>query len=341
LGWGLGIGFGTGLAVGAVGFGSPWGWGYYPYYNPYWGGPAYGVTYINYGQPIVVAPPAAAPAVQPTPPGPSDAVGVPSSQEKGLAIFDSARSYFKRGDYPIALAETNKAVAMLPNDTLMHEFRGLCLFAMKDYQQSAAAVYAVLAIGPGWDATTLTGLYPNMSVYTEQLRALENYRNEKPEAPDARFLLAYHYMLAGHNEQAAAELQTVVELEPKDLLSAQLLKGLTTRSENQQAAPAGPELPTGEPVEAESLVGNWKASRPDGTEIELSLTKDNKFNWNFSQDDKKQQLKGTYTVANNYLILAASGQNALVGQVALTPGDKLKFKLAGGSPADPGLTFTR
>ncbi len=60
-GWGLGFGFGlgTGLAMGVT-YGSPWGWGYYPYYNPYWVPPVNSVTYINYGQPIVVAPPATA-----------------------------------------------------------------------------------------------------------------------------------------------------------------------------------------------------------------------------------------------------------------------------------------
>ena len=30
-----------------------------------------------------------------------------------------------------------------------------------------------------------------------------------------------------------------------------------------------------------------------------------------------------------------------VGQVTLEAGDKMLFKLAGGSQADPGLTFTR
>jgi hypothetical protein len=73
----------------------------------------------------------------------------------------------------------------------------------------------------------------------------------------------------------------------------------------------------------------------------LALTKDNKFSWKFTQQDKTQELNGTYTLANNYLILSANDQNALVGQVAMEPGDKLKFKLAGGAPSDPGLSFTR
>ena len=52
-------------------------------------------------------------------------------------------------------------------------------------------------------------------------------------------------------------------------------------------------------------------------------------------------MSGTYSLADNYLILKASPQNALIGQVAMLPGGKLNFKLAGDNPADPGLTFTK
>jgi tetratricopeptide (TPR) repeat protein len=322
----LGVGIGSVAA-----FGSPWGWGYYNYYNPYWAGPVGGVTYINYSQPIVTPPPAQGPA-----PGPTS-----SNEENALAIFETARAFFKRGDYSLALTQANRAVALLPNDSLMHEFRALCLFAMQDYRPAAAALYAVLSVGPGWDMATVSGLYGSPNVYAGQLRTLENYRAAHPQAAEAHFLLAYHYMLGGHNDQAAAELRAVVELEPKDQLAAQLLKGLTSPPAEQAASlPAPAPLPS-VPVDAESVVGNWRATRPDGSKFALNLTADHKFSWQFDQEDKQQQLSGTYTLADNYLILSAADQNALVGQVAMEPGDKLKFKLAGGSPSDPGLTFTR
>jgi Tetratricopeptide repeat len=374
-GWGLGWGLGTGIGLGLT-LGSPWGWGYYSYYNPYWVAPPVGAGYINYGQPMVVAPPAMqGPAQMPPqyppqyPPGPAPggldgssappplsqppaagSTGSPSltdKQQQALGIFDMARALFKRGDYPMALSTANRAIALVPNDTLMHEFRALCLFATKDYQQAAAAVYAVLSIGPGWDWATVSGLYGDPEAYTQELRALEEYCNENPQAPHARFLLAYHYLLEGHNEEAATELEAVIELQPKDQLSAQLLKGLKNPPSDQP--PAGTALPGAAPssttpavpVDASMVLGSWKASRPDGSKFELALTKDNKFNWKFTQQDKTQELKGTYTLANNYLILSATDQNALVGQVAMEPGDKLKFKLAGGAPTDPGLIFAR
>ena len=75
----------------------------------------------------------------------------------------------------------------MPNDTVLHEFRGLVLFALGRYKEAAAADYAVLSAGPGWDWTTLSGLYPNVEVYTEQLRALEQYQNRtrRPRRQDS------------------------------------------------------------------------------------------------------------------------------------------------------------
>ncbi len=288
-GWGWGLGFGLGLGAGVglgLTYGSPWGWGYYPYYNPYWVQPIGGVTYINYSQPIVVAPPAGTglpgaplpgqggpmpgqgapyypgqdaqnypptpslasaglstpPAAQPPGGGTSPVPALTQPQSQALGFFDTARTLFSRGDYQLALAETNRAIALVPNDTLMHEFRALCLFATKDYQQAAAAVYAVLSIGPGWDWNTVSGLYPDANAYTQQLRALENYCNENPQAPHARFLLAYHYLLEGHDAEAATELEAVIELQPKDQLAVQLLKSLKKTPGDD--APAGPALST-------------------------------------------------------------------------------------------------
>jgi hypothetical protein len=223
------------------------------------------------------------------------------------------------------------------------------LFAQRDYQQSAAALYAVLSAGPGWDSATVLGLYSTPGAYTDHLLALEAYRTKNPKAADARFLLAYHFLLAGQNQQAETELAAVVELEPRDQLSAQLLAGLRAKAPAELPdGEAAPELPAAEaPVEntpqvaAADLVGEWKASRADGSQFELSLSDDSKFHWHFSQQEKAQEFSGTYTLANNLLILSASGQNTLVGQVSLEASDKMLFKLAGGSQADPGLTFTR
>ena len=95
----------------------PWSWGYWPYYNPYCVGPVVdnGVS-INYAQPIVVAQPIAAPPDAPT--------GV-TAEDQAAPLFDAARNAFMQGDYQTALAQVDQAIALVPNDTLLHEFRGL------------------------------------------------------------------------------------------------------------------------------------------------------------------------------------------------------------------------
>jgi tetratricopeptide (TPR) repeat protein len=333
--------------VATIGIGySPWGWGYFGYYNPYWVVPVGGVTYINYSQPVVAAAPAppvpaasqtttsaytaapSAPSVQKTP-----------AQREALAIFDNARSLFRKGQYRPALSQTDRALALVPNDTLMHEFRALCLFAVADYQQAAAAVHAVVAAGPGWDWPTVSNLYSGAGVYTAQLRALETYCDKHESAAAPRFLLAYHYLLGEHNEQAAAVLEEVVRLEPADQLAAQLLKGLTTPAD-KRSSPSTPDVPV-DPIEASSIVGHWQASRPDGSSFDLDLTKDRKFSWKFKGRDRKQEFDGTYTLAQNFMILSASDHNALVGKVSMESDDKFTFRLTGANPAEPGLTFTR
>ena len=56
-------------------------------------------------------------------PGATSATPPSPNHEKALAMFDMVRSLFKRGDYSLALAQVNKAVALVPDDSLMHEFR--------------------------------------------------------------------------------------------------------------------------------------------------------------------------------------------------------------------------
>ena len=157
-------------------------------------------------------------------------------------MFDAAATAFMQGDYKTALVQADQAIAQVPNDTVLHEFRGLVLFALGRYKEAAAADYAVLSAGPGWDWTTLSALYPNVDVYTEQLRALEQYAKANPAATEARFLLAENYLTCGYTDAAAAQFKEVVQLDPKDQLSAQLLKGLSTPD---TAGPAASSPPPG------------------------------------------------------------------------------------------------
>jgi tetratricopeptide (TPR) repeat protein len=171
-----------------------------------------------------VAAPAATP---PTPDPPPDAA--PPEDPKvtqAVAIFDEARSLFQKGDFAAAQAKDEKALEVLPQDRVMHEFRALTLFAQGKYTEAAATLYAVMSAGPGWNWDTLKSFYSDPAVYTKQLRGLEAHSKANPQSADDRFVLAYHYLVLGQNDAAARELEQVTKLLPKDQLSAQILAAL-------------------------------------------------------------------------------------------------------------------
>ena len=125
-GWGMGLGMGLGLGLGyglsSWGYGSSlYGMGYMPYSNPYYDdyyGAGAGVAMAspyNYSQPIDTVSAAA-----------DESVTNPAE-----ALFDAGRASFKQGNYTDALQQADAALAKLPNDTTLHEFRALCLFALK------------------------------------------------------------------------------------------------------------------------------------------------------------------------------------------------------------------
>jgi hypothetical protein len=132
-------------------------------------------------------------------------------------------------------------------------------------------------------------------------------------------------------------------LQPKDTLSAQLLKSLSPAGADAGAPEPTqpPALPATTPVDPKNIVGDWKAARPDGSTVEMDLTGGQQFSWRFEQGGKPQELKGTYTVADNFLVLKAGANNALIGQVGMLPDNQLSFRLADNNPADPGLVFKR
>ncbi len=337
-------GFGVGVGAGTVAMAS----GYYPYYNPFYGPPVVvQYRYLDYSRPIVVAP------------------GPPTISQAALAHFDAARAAFRAGRYQAALGEVDFALRETPNDLAMHEFRGLVLFALRDYRAAAATIYAVLNVGPGWDWTTLSGLYPDRDTYIQQVRALDQYRREHPDSADAHFLLAYHYMTTGNIDAAVIELQEDLRLLPNDRLAQQLLRlvrgdpqpspnvlpppvfaGDTppARPASARGRPASTELPTVDapPPQPAALVGTWHATRADDhSRFVLTLRDDRTFAWRFTAGDSTQNLTGVYSLEGSLLELKPPDSASMIGRISGSSERQFLFRLVGGPPDDAGLVFRR
>jgi tetratricopeptide (TPR) repeat protein len=300
-----------------------------------------GNTTVDYSQPIVLASPPITVVPSASPSAGTSATGDQSAPaDQAMGLLDAARATFAQGDYSGALTECDQAIARLPNSAVAHEFRGLTLFALHRYKEAAGPVYAVLSVGPGWNWATLSSFYPRPAVYAGQLRALEQYVGSHQDVAEARFLLAYHYMVDGHDDAAAEQFKAAVKLNAQDHLSAQLLIAMTPKAVQQAPAPSAAAA-IAKPVEASALAGVWTAARADGTTITLNLAPDANYTWKFAQKDKPREFSGTYVVADNLLILNEGNSAVMVGQVAMLADNQFNFKLAGDNPSDPGLTFAK
>ena len=141
--------------------------------------------------------------------------------------WDATLAAFKRGEDEAALAHVTRGLAQCPTDPALLEMRGLMLFAAGDYHEASAVINRVLAVGPGWNWTTVHDLYPSVDAYTKHLRALEAHAKKHPDDGHARFLLAYHYKVDGYPDAAVRELQMVVRLEAYNPVAVDLLKKLS------------------------------------------------------------------------------------------------------------------
>jgi hypothetical protein len=226
------------------------------------------------------------------------------------------------------------------------------LFARKDYQQAAATIHSILAVGPGWNWTTMSHLYGNVAAYTDQFRALEAFVRDNPNDSGSRFLLAYHYMVGGHPDAAARQLTQVVKLQPNDRVAADVLKLVSqppAGSPSEAAAQPTPQPPNDTPppsprgssIDPATLVGTWQATRDDGSQFGLTLTNEGTFNWKFTQQDRVQEFGGKFTLEGDVLALERRDGGSLIGRVVPDGAQKFNFKMVGAPNDDHGLDFNR
>ncbi len=357
--WGFGSWWAP-LAVGATTWGiasslSNWGLGYGSlgyaggsYVNPYYASmPAAVVESVpyDYSQPIVVNSYAA-------PESTDGAPAQPQAAAPANSLVDDALANFRSGSYVAALAGLDKAVKASPNDSVLHELRALTLFALGRYPEAAATLNSLLATAPGMDWTSLSNLYDSVDTYTAQLRRLEDFCRGHRDDAAAHFVLAYHYLVAGHPEEAADALEVVVAKQPGDLVAKQMLDSIRPPATPAEAvsspaqpapaqpAPAGTDATTPTAPETD-LVGTWKA-RSDKDAVELTITADSTFTWKATTAGKPAvELSGTIETASDAIKLESDQAGTMIGNVVSKGPDAFDFSLPG-APADvKPLAFQR
>jgi tetratricopeptide (TPR) repeat protein len=324
-----------------------WGYAYgTTYVNPYYVAPAAPV--YDYSQPIVIntynTPSADASAESTS--NPQAVATAPESPQTTEAYqsFDQALAAFKQGDYASALDLDQQALRKSPQDPVMHEVEALCMFATGDYTGAAAVLNNLLAVAPGMDWTTLSGLYGNVDAYTAQLRALETHCKQTPSDAAAHFVLAYQYLVAGHGDAAAEQLKQVVAAQPGDQVAKRMLAAMTPPAE-AASEPLNPGQPAASPpAQAEpttDLVGTWRAER-NGDLFELSIDQNSQFTWKATPKDKPAvNLTGTLAAAGDAILLESKDQGTMAAQVKSGGADQFQFIAAGSPPDDKGLSFQR
>lgn len=317
--------------------------GYYPYSNPY----VTETVIVNnsgydYSEPLIVY----AETPESSNSGDDGANYALTSEDAAedvsspaLKSFDKARQSFYMGDYQSALDNVDAAIKDMPRDAVLHEFRALTLFAMGQYQDAAATLYAVLAAGPGWDWTTMIGLYPDVETYTKQLRALESFKRANAQDPAARLVLSYHYLTAGYDDEAKDEVDALVKLTPQDKVAQSLLAQLSPESESDPATQVSAP-PTDKPVvTTKQAVGDWNSSRDDGSTFKLSLTNDGEFTWGFSNGDTEQSVQGSYKIDDKGVLTMDTGDQGMIFAQLVADGSKLDFYMLGDTQDQPPLVF--
>ena len=313
-----------------------WIFGYSNYYNPYYGGNTIVINnnVYDYSQPLLLTSEASLDAAP-------DASTLADPPPTAITTFDEARQAFHNGNYQLALRQADEALKEMPQDAAVHEFRALALFALGKYKEAATTLYAVLSVGPGWDWTTMSGLYPDVATYTNQLRKLENYRKVHPDDAAARLVLAYHYLTASNQDAAETELRKLVQLTPKDPLAIQLLQNIDPEAEAPQPVAQVKPPEQVNAIPKDKLVGSWTAKR-DQRSFAMDLNQDGTFTWSYSAGDQPaQKVTGLWNIGDDGVrAMEMNDESAMLAQLSLDD-NRLDFYMLGDARGDDPLHFVR
>ena len=327
-------------------------WGYgVRYINPYCTRrPVWNVTVYDYSHPIILKVPTVVSETSAYGVEEWDAEKLTSDEERSIRLFSDARMEFKRRRFDRALELSEQAIPLNPDDVILHEFYALCLFALAQYDDAAIVLNSLLAVSSGMDLETLKELYDSPDTYRFQRQMLEDHVQGDSGDVSARFVLAYHSIVAGEVEEASRWLREVVRIEPEDRVAKQLLADLELSDPTADVPLPSIKTPLilKEPDEASvtderstDLAGRWIATQGEVT-IELELTKEGTFVWKRSEIGQPERIiDGAMTLAGDVLVLEGGTAGTFVGKVEPSTDDQFRFQLLNSNASDPGLIFAR
>ena len=156
------------------------------------------------------------------------------AMDRARQFTANAKRHFLNGNYSAAHTELEKVCKLAPKESAAFQFRSLAAFAQGNSKLAAADAYDSLKLGNAWDRKVVVALYGgNESLYQQHLDALKNQTSKQDATMQSHFLLAYHLLMAKNWVEGRSQLQKVLELQPAEPLSTQLLAVV-----NQQTAQA-------------------------------------------------------------------------------------------------------
>src|SRR5262249_30415707 len=90
-----------------------------------------------------------------------------------------------------------------------------------------------------------------------------------------------------------------------------------------------------------TLAGTWTAQPSPDTTITVTFKDPGQFVWKVTQQGKDRQFEGNSNYANGILTLVRDENNTMVGDINWQDDAHFQFRILGGGPSDPGLTFTK
>jgi Tetratricopeptide repeat len=140
---------------------------------------------------------------------------------------------FRRGDYVEAIENWKTVLDAAQRNPVLAMLLGQAYFAAGNYRESAATIRAAMQGLPpdrwGVVVSNRNELYNDPSSYLIQLQELQRAVHENPNDAAQRFVLAFQYAHLGYPQPALAQLDKVIELDPRDEMAARLRNEVAPR----------------------------------------------------------------------------------------------------------------